>query len=433
MIKVFIKKIINILSLFSIHIFNKIGLIDQYINFLYRYNKNKIINIFIYFLKINLKNSIFDIKSKNKYKILNKNEVKKYINKKISSKNIMVTSNVIGFAKKSYIELEDIDLNIYHFKDATITYKSDIIRLEKECYWYKFNHHFMYKTIPADNNLIAFKNYDLLLRTTEDIINKEKIISLIGAVDGSWSHFVIQYLPKLIILKKYYSNENITLVLSSNLDKNCRELVDFAIPPKWKIFEVNEDISIKAKELIYIDNTSWITDHSNTLILGDIILYEIALKSLKEIIINYKESKALKHITNNKNKRIYLRRVSTYRSLLNYEEVDKLLEKYDFEIIYPHLYSLEEKINIFSEAEIIIGPLSSGFVNLIFCNNKTNIIAFLNKNRVWDTYLSTMTEYFGINNFQYLLSDYTENIEDPHSSYTIDIKVLEEEIKRCLK
>lgn len=427
-----IKKILKIFSFINLYIFIKIGFIDKYIDFLYKYKVNKIINYLICLLKIDLKNIKLDIKSKYMYQIINENDSKKYIKEKITTKNILITPEVIGFAKKSHIEFKEVVLNIYNFENAIISYKSDIIRLDKKCYWYKYNYHFMYKTIPLDDDIIVLTKDNLILANYKEIIYKEKVISLVGAVDESWSHFIIQYLPKLIILKDYYFNENITVALSSNIDKNCRELVEFIIPKRWKIFEIDEDISLEAKELIYIDNTSWITDHSDELILGDTMLYEIALRSLKEIIIKYKESKNLNHVIGNKNKRIYLRRVSNYRNLLNYKEVDDLLEKYNFDIIYPHEYSLEDKIKIFSKAEIIVGPFSSGFVNLIFCNKETNIIGFLNKNRVWDTYISTMADYFGIDSVKYLLSDYTENIKDPHSSYTIDIKVLEEEIIKIL-
>lgn len=432
MMKGIIKKILRILSFIITYYFNKICLIDKYINFLYKYEDKIVIRSLIYFLKIDLKNMKSDIKSKYLYKIINYNESEKYIKEKLTTKNILITPEVIGFVKKSHIEFKEVVLNIYNFENAIITYKSDIIRFTNECYWYKFHKHFMYKTIPLDNDLITLKNNNLILRNTKKLIVEDKVISLVGAVDNSWSHFIVQYLPKLVILKDYYFDKNITVAISLNIDKNCRELVEFIIPKTWKIFEIDENILLEAKELIYVDNTSWITDHSNTLILGDIMIYEIALKILKEVITKYKESKSLNIIVSKKKKYIYLRRVSNVRTLLNYKEVDKLLERYNFEIIYPHLYSLEEKIKIFSEAEIIIGPLSSGFVNIIFCNKDTKVICFLNKNRVWDTYISTIAEYFGMNNCKYLLSNYTQNTEDPHSSYTVDIKILENEIKNNL-
>ncbi|MDC3391615.1 glycosyltransferase family 61 protein [Candidatus Thioglobus sp.] len=345
------------------------------------------------------------------------------------TKNISTTPAVINFSQKSKVHFVPINLNICKFNKATITFKSDIIRIGNSCYWYKFHSPLMYKTIPADADLVAIKDGNLFLE--KEIFDNKKIdsaVSLIGARDHHWSHFLVQYYPKLEILKKYLHNVNITVVISEKLDRNSKELINSSIPKGWKIYELKDGCSLKCEELYYVDNTSWLTDHSESFILGDTMVYEESFKIIKNMVDNIR----LNHSQpKEKNRKIYLRRAGKHRGLTNSNEVDKLLEEFGFEVINGHEYSMIEKLKIFSEAKIIVGPLSSGFVNAIFSESNTKLIAFTNKNRVWDTYIPTLADYFNLD-FKYILSSDEIDIKDPHSSYSIDIAILKEEIESII-
>ena len=50
---------------------------------------------------------------------------------------------------------------------------------------------------------------------------------------------------------------------------------------------------------------------------------------------------------------------------------------------------------------------------------------------MWDTYLPTIGNSFDLD-FKYLMSNEEEDINDPHSSYSIDVSMLEKEIIHCL-
>ena len=367
-----------------------------------------------------------------KYSLVDDIKIENDVVNRLVTNNHTILPEVIQFFSKSKIKFKDVPLNIYKFPKAIVTFGSDVIRLnEGECYWYKSKQHFMYKTIPADKDLYLYDKQDksvLLAKARYDTKRLTKVVSLVGALDNSWAHFLVEYLPKLKIVKKYYYKEGLTILIPKSLDENCKEMVKFIKSPHWNIYELERHDSVTCEDLYYIDNTSWLTDHSETLILGDTMLYKVALETLKDFALNYQKAYIK---LEQKSRRIYLRRSNTYRSLKNISEVDALLEKYDFKVIYGHELTLKEKSKIFSQAEIIVGPGSSGFVNIIFCQKDAKIISFINKNRVWDTYLPTIGDAFDLN-FKYLLSNKEEDINDPHTSYSIDVSMLEEEIIRSL-
>jgi len=408
--------------------------LDQYIKILTNKNEaNYFSKKLLVLLKTDLqKLDLNSLKSRHKYSLVDDLRIGHSVVASLVTKNHQVLPEVIQFCSESKIEFKPVTLNIYKFPEAIVTYGSDIIRLNKgECYWYKTQQHFMYKTIPADKDVYSYDKKDksvLLAKAKYGHKKLTKVVSLVGAQDFSWAHFLVECLPKLKILKKYYYNEKLTVLIPKLLDENCREIVEFIKSPDWDIYELDKDYSVVCEDLYYIDSTSWLTDHSETLILGDTMLYEVALEALRDFVLNYQK---LEIKPAQRSRRIYLRRDSTYRSLINVSEVDTLLEKYNFEVIYAHELTLKLKSEIFYQAELIVGPGSSGFVNIIFCQKDTKIISFINKNRVWDTYLPTLGHSFDLD-FKYLLSNEEEDINDPHTSYSIDVLMLEKEIIRSL-
>lgn len=425
------------LILFTIKCWHKIAIkffLDYYIQKLTnRREENDLINKLLLLLKSDLqKYDLTTIKSRNIYSLVSKKNIEHYSVASLITKNQLVLPEVIDFSYESKVDLMNVTLNIYKFPQANVTHGSDIIRLNtSECYWYKCHQHFMYKTIPMDKDLYLYdkKNNSVLLTETKQVQQElDNVVSLIGSKDFSWTHFITEYLPKLEIAKKHYYSKKLTVLIPRSLDQNCKEMVNFIKPPNWDIFELDKGYSVSCKNLYYIDCTSWLTDHSETLDLGDTMLYEVALVTLKDFIHNYQIGNAqLKQ----RSRRIYLRRDSEVRSLTNLMEVDALLEMYNFEVIYGNELTLKEKLEIFSQAEILVGPGSSGFLNIIFCQKDTKIIMFINKNRVWETYFPTIGRFFELD-FKYLLSKDEEDSKNPHTSYSIDISKLENEITLSL-
>jgi hypothetical protein len=371
-------------------------------------------------------------KGQYKYSLVDDIKIKHNVVASLITSNHMVIPEVIRFCSKSKIKFKDVVLNIYKFPKAIVTFGSDIIRLnEGECYWHKSKQHFMYKTIPADRDLYLYSEQDksvLLAKARYDTKKLTKVVSLVGAMDAHWAHFLVEYLPKLKIVKKYYYKDELTILIPKSLDENCKEMVEFIKSPYWNIYELERHDSVTCADLYYIGNTSWITNDSETGILGDTMLYKVALEALRDFALNY-QKKYTK--LEKKSKRIYLRRSGVRRSLKNTSEVDALLKKYDFEVVYGDELTLKEKSKIFSQAEIIVGPGSSGFANIIFCQKDARIISFINKNRVWDTYLSAIGDAFDLD-VKYLLSNKEEDINDFQTSYSIDVSILEEEIIHSL-
>jgi capsular polysaccharide biosynthesis protein len=74
-----------------------------------------------------------------------------------------------------------------------------------------------------------------------------------------------------------------------------------------------------------------------------------------------------KRVTKTRRK-IYVERTKGFRTLQNQVEVRRLFEAYHFETVQAEVLSIQEQVELFSQAEIIAGPHGAGFTNTIWMN-----------------------------------------------------------------
>lgn len=79
--------------------------------------------------------------------------------------------------------------------------------------------------------------------------------------------------------------------------------------------------------------------------------------------------------TTSSNKRIFLsRRNASSRRSYNESEVVKVFEKYDFKIVCPENFGIEEQMYLFNNADFIAGATGAAFTNILFCNPDCKIL-----------------------------------------------------------
>jgi len=80
-------------------------------------------------------------------------------------------------------------------------------------------------------------------------------------------------------------------------------------------------------------------------------------------------------IRNSTTGKIYISRYKTsYRKVLNEQELVSLLEKYGFQILVLEDFSIEEQISLFRQAQVIVAAHGAGLSNISFCSKKVKIL-----------------------------------------------------------
>lgn len=227
------------------------------------------------------------------------------------------------------------DNNIYEFDMKELEKEYNIIRETVFFFIYNFDnyYHFLYDTLPYLYTFLYLKKQFSQLKLLVNYPNKFK---------KEFYKFNIDFLEKIIDLDDIIihdeKNKYLNIYVSSSLTHG-----GFSNnPPRNEIFEIYNLIKSKIKltnninlpKKIYISRRTWINqDKSN-------------------IGTDY----------------------TTRRKMINEDELVDKLTKLEFVEIFAENLTTDEKIKLFSNAEIVIGSIGGGMANLLFCDKKIKSI-----------------------------------------------------------
>ena len=201
------------------------------------------------------------------------------------------------------------------------------------------------------------------------------VLSLLtgGAGNDNYWHWLYDVLPRIGLCDKFVRLSEIDYFLLPNLSKKFQnETLDCLNIPKHKRLSSEQYRHIKAKELIVTDHPVVVTGNSSRDIQNIPSWIMLWLNS------NFHAQK----ITKNKKNKIYIERDSATfkdipeRSISNENEVKSYLLKNDFIPVKLGEIKFSEQVDLFHNADYIVGLHGAGFANLAFCKPGTRVIEF---------------------------------------------------------
>ena len=322
--------------------------------------------------------------------------------------------------------------DIFLIKDCTVGNRSDIVVTRKGVVWEKANSDVFSKIVPMDGDVVEYDRNHVFVRKTNQEVNVQgECLSMLGVHSEAWSHFIVQYLPKLYYTEKAgLLDRDITIIIPEYNDTQIEALVDRILKlhknVKRKIIPSNiGSLRLHCEKLYFVPMASWISNHAEWLSPYDIvipkqvtdILYEKVFEPLKE------EAKKSSFI----HEKVYLVRRGI-RGLSNVEEVEKYFVEQGFYMAEPQKLSLEEKASLFYHAKVIAGPQSSAWSNMLFCN-KAKGLMLTPLCRTLDAYAGYLNNYGTI---QWLLLTGDDCTSTIHSDYYIPIDKIDAAYKQLI-
>lgn len=340
-------------------------------------------------------------------------------------------AEVYGLSKEYDIDCYSPALNIYKFHNACITDDSDIIVVDKKAYWDKKFNPLFCKTVPLDNNLVEYNNESVKIKnySVTQYINGSSF-SLLGKFASVWAHFLIQYVSKLYFAEKNGLLErSINILLPKYKDQHIKKVVYKYLEGKnVNIIEIDPNKRYICEELYYIPTTVCFPNHLHYFLPQDAVYSRACIEGIDACVVKPFKGICSKSILN---KKIYLIRRGTYRSLINWKEVENYFSGQGYILIEPHKLDFDEKVAIFQNAEIIVGPYSSAFTNIIWCSEKTKILLLSNLPRIVESGLS---EYAHMSKCRMLfLTGQDKEQDNTHSEYYIGIDRIKEALKYLME
>ena len=203
------------------------------------------------------------------------------------------------------------------------------------------------------------------------------VLSLLtgGAGNENYFHWLSDVLPRIALCNRTVNLSEIDyFLLPDDIKKFQSETLDCLKIPKHKRLSSKKFRHIKAKKLI-------VTDHPVVTSIGNI---KDTHNIPAWIIIWLRNAFLNKNIKTGKKNKVYIDRSETtnnsrpLRFISNEEEIKKYLLKNNFILAKPHLMKFSEQVDLFCNAEHIVGLHGAGLANIVFCQPGTRVIELTN-------------------------------------------------------
>jgi capsular polysaccharide biosynthesis protein len=249
-------------------------------------------------------------------------------------------------------------------------------------------------------------------------------IAFTDALSNNYAHFLTEILPKIAIYFKGGLDSSVKVIIDLCLHENILHAMEIVVGSNLEVIGLKPNETVFVRSL-HVMSTCGSVPFEPKIVKSDFEGYSngefssLALMYMRNLIQSKisdvpKAGFALK---------LYIKRNSSYRNIINSTEVEDMLLKNGFITISPEAMSFIEQVKVFSNADIVIGPTGSGFANIIFCKPETKIIIFMPQ--VQSTpygYWQKIACAVGCQ-VSYLLCK-PRNKHDAHSNYYVDESTL---------
>lgn len=353
----------------------------HWIRRLKRLNKNKI----EYHLRILLFN-VFMTKKKyyNLRKFASISPIKKIYDSDLVSVNDHNQNETINFDVPA--------VKLFSLNNCIVFSNSDFIIQGNEVYWEKIeSKHNNKDIIFVDNNLVKYNKTKVLIRVPKALKSIDTGFSLCGVHSNVWSHFLIQYLPKLIIASKL--NIEVNLIIPDYTDYNINQILEKYLLEfnNLSLVRVKSTEAIKVRQLYFVNNIGFVAEHSYQPLFPNVLVPSYVAGCIRETF--FRNEDEIKIDANNK---LFLRRTGI-RNLINYSEIEAYFENKGYKLVDSSNLSITEKRTLFGSASVIVGPHGASFTNIIFCHNNVRILVFAPDSRNNDGYWDFLSRHFSPN------------------------------------
>jgi capsular polysaccharide biosynthesis protein len=296
--------------------------------------------------------------------------------------------DIISFKNINYVKISEIDLTereigyssikncvivgrnsfypnvLLYSNDSLISpYDEKIMSLNKESF-YEFNKYEITENI-IKNNIIDFPVFFFIYNF------------------DNYYHFLYDTLPYLYTYLELKKNIPQLKILINYPNKNMKILYRFNIELLEKIIDLKNiiyhDDNNMYKEC-YISTSLTHGGYSNnpprkeSLILTDIIKNNIKLQNIRKEYMNLKRIYISRRTWINKDKTNIGTDYTTRRKMMNEDEFVDYLNKKQFKEIFAENLNTDEKIYLFTNADIIVGSIGGGMANLLFSDKRIKSI-----------------------------------------------------------
>ena len=248
-----------------------------------------------------------------------------------------------NFLNADYKDLK-INCNIYKGNFYLDTFNYFLINEE-----YKVFNDLFTRDIYQNNKHFFTKSfYNNFTENIENLKEFKNIFILGSNAANNYYSNLVQFLPRIFFTKK----NNIKIAIHRNSSTKFRDFITLIL----------NSMNIE-HSFVYLDDGFYKFINCE---IPQFLNIADSIKVLKNFLFSVNSS--------SEDKKIYVTREdSAYRKIVNESDLLEILRSKGYKVINPQLYKIDEQINLFRNADKIIGAHGSNLSNIVFCKEGTEI------------------------------------------------------------
>jgi len=219
-------------------------------------------------------------------------------------------------------------------------------------------------------------NHAILDGAKESNVRIPRGVMLAGRGWDSYAHWIIDFLPKFLLLEQCPEYADWPLLVDSGLYPQQIESLRQVVGLRREFRPLAAHTRYKVDDLVIASDLSGMRMQSyRARALPDgngAVVAPEALAFLRQRMLG---DGALRHATSD-GRRLYVsrRRQTTFRRLINECVIEQLFVEHGFEVIYPETMPFADQVRAFNDASLVAGAAGSNMIGTIFCGAGTRIL-----------------------------------------------------------
>lgn len=268
------------------------------------------------------------------------------------------------------------------------------------------------------------------------LMSVDKAAIFTDSVSFNYAHWLTEVLPRVCLLSDFKEYADLPFVVDADLHVNLYRSLCLVAGEARKIILTPPECQVLIREawcvgvagyIPYANRRNIESKQNRSMLLHGIFMPSV-LKAMVSII-----KRRVEKVLPSFGSRIYVRRNSELRNLVNSQEVeDYLTGALGFSVVEPDQMSFDEQVDAFSKADVVVGPTGAGMANLIFCKPGSRAFVFMAYNQKTPyTYWANMGHAVGVY-VTCVLCDQIDHRRDVHDDFWLSENNFDE-LKRSLR
>ena len=262
----------------------------------------------------------------------------------------------------------------------------------------------------------------------------EEAASFLDALSANYAHWLSEVLTKVAIFAEYSDSFGVPLVVNDELHDSMYESIlavcgfnqNMLMLPRGEVLRVNRLHQVSCTGYVPYSERQKEGQAAGNAEYGSYMprgaLSPFAMQLMRRRILKNIEGV----VPASESKRIYVRRNSGYRQIVNQDEIELMLLDRGFTVIEPEKMSFCEQVMCFSNAEVIFSSSGAACANLLFCQPEARMYLLGARNMGTPYYYWQHYACAANRKMTYVLGEKTDTgMSGIHSDFEIDLKDIE--------